>query len=298
MKHIGKERDLIAGFLKWGEHRPSVRAVLLTSTRSKPGARVDLFSDFDIVLVVTDIRPYYEDRSWLGDFGQVLVVYREPIRLDHGLERFAYISQYEDSTKIDFSVCSAGILARIAQDPELPDELDVGYTVLLDKDHLTDKLGPPSYRAHIPSPPTQRADLALIESVFHEATYVAKHLWRDELMPAKYNLDYAIKHRELRRLLEWRMEIDCCWSAKPGAYGKGLKRGLAPELWAALEETYVGAGIEENWDALFGTLALVRQVAVEIGDSLELEYPHSLDCRVTTYLRRVRSLAPGADAFD
>ncbi len=126
---------------------------------------------------------------------------------------------------------------------------------------------------------------------------MAKHLWRDDLMPAKYNLDYAIKHRCVRRMLEWRMEIDSDWSTKPGAYGKGLKQRLAPELWAALEETYVGAVTEENWDALFGALALLREVAIEVGDHLGLEYPHDLDGRVSTYLQRVRDLDPQAETF-
>ena len=297
MKHSEQAREVITKLVRWGAERAVVRAVLLTSTRARSNTQVDLFSDYDVILAVTDVRPFYEDRSWLEDFGRVLVVYRDPIRLDHGLERFAYITQYEDSTKIDFSVCSAEILRRVAQGPELPDELDVGYAVLLDKDHLTDGLGPPSYRAHIPSPPTEATYCGLVENFFHEATYVAKHLWRDELMPAKYNLDYAMKHRNLRQMLEWRMEIDFNWSAKPGAYGKGLKRNLASELWTELEGTYTGAGIEENWDALFGTIALFRRVAIEVGDHLGLEYPYDLDRRVTGYLQKVRDLDPVAEAF-
>lgn len=94
------------------------------------------------------------------------------------------------------------------------------------------------------------------------------------------------------------MEIDLDWSAKPGAYGKALNRRLAPELWAALKRTYVGAATEENWEALFGTLALLREVAIEVGDHLGLEYPYDLDGRVNTYLQRVRDLDSQAEAFD
>jgi hypothetical protein len=48
-------------------------------------------------------------------------------------------------------------------------------------------------------------------------------------------------------MLEWRMETAHGWSVKPGAYGKGLKQYIEPELWSDLESTYVGAGLEENW---------------------------------------------------
>jgi aminoglycoside 6-adenylyltransferase len=297
MKDIKNEQEVIAKLVQWGEERSSVRAMLLTSTRTKPSAPVDLFSDYDVILAVTDIRPFYEDRSWLWDFGQVLVVYRDPVRIDHGLGRFAYITQYADSTKIDFSIFSSEILREVAQDSELSDELDVGYKVMLDKDHLTDGLKPPSYKAYVPEPPTEAVYRSLVEEFFHEATYVAKHLWRDDLMPAKYSLDYAMKHNNMRQMLEWRMEIEHNWSAKTGAYGKGLKKQLSPEVWSDLEATYVGAGIEENWNALFGTLDVFRRVAIKVGEHLGYQYPWKLDRSVTEYLQKVRKLGPQAVVF-
>ena len=297
MKGIENEQEVIAGLVQWGEERESVRAILLTSTRARPGVPVDLFSDYDVILAVTDIRPFYEDRTWLWDFGQVLVVYRDPVRIDHGLERFAYITQYADSTKIDFSIFSSEILREVAQDSELSDELDVGYKVLLDKDRLTDGLKPPSYKAYVPKPPTEAVYRNLVEEFFHEATYVAKHLWRDDLMPAKYNLDYAMKHNNMRPMLEWRMEIEHNWSAKTGAYGKGLKKQLSPEVWSDLEATYVGAGIEENWVALFKTLDVFRRVAIEVGERLGYQYPCELDRSVTEYMQKVRKLGPQAVVF-
>jgi aminoglycoside 6-adenylyltransferase len=132
---------------------------------------------------------------------------------------------------------------------------------------------------------------------FHEATYVAKHLWRGDLMAAKYNLDYAMKLVKLRQMLEWRMEIDHDWSVKPGAYGKGLERYLAPETVQELESTYVGAGEEENWDVLFKTIELYRRVAIEVGQHLGYNYPHELDRRAVDYLRKAQNLDRGATSF-
>ncbi len=279
--------------VSWGEARSDVRAMLLTSTRTMPDAAVDRFSDYDIVLAVTDVMPYFDDRSWLGDFGQVLVVYRDPIRQLHGLDRFAYITQYEDGLKIDFTLWSAGIPARIAATGALPDDLDVGYAVLLDKEGLTRDLKAPARRAHIPARPTVAHYLTLVEDLFHEATYVAKNLWREELLPAKYSLDHVMKQVDLRKMLEWHIETEHGWALKPGAYGKGLKKHLAPELWKELERTYAGASLEENWDSLFRTIDLFRRVAVEVGDRLGYAYPRDLDRRAVAYLQRVQSLPIG-----
>lgn len=99
-----KNNKIIQSLIEWCQGRKDVRALLLTSSRTNPQAPVDLFSDYDVILAVTDIQPYFQDRSWMEAFGRVLVLYRDPIRLDHGLGRFAYIIQYEDGTKIDFTL--------------------------------------------------------------------------------------------------------------------------------------------------------------------------------------------------
>ena len=293
---MSQEDKRLQQLVEWAEGRGDVRAALLTSTRANPGAPVDIFSDYDVILVVRDIR-LYEPDAWLEDFGRVLVVYRDPIHLDHGLPCFARITQYEDGSKIDFTLCPVDWLPRVAEDSQLPPGLDVGYRVLLDKDRLATGLKPPTYTAYIPSPPDVAEYYRVVEEFFHEATYVAKHLWREDLMPAKYNLDQGMKQDNLRTMLEWRIEIDRGWSLKPGAYGKGLKRRLPPELWSELEDTYVGAGQEENWAALFRTIDLFRKVAIEVGSSLGYTYPHHLDRRVVVYLQKVKVLDPQASAL-
>jgi aminoglycoside 6-adenylyltransferase len=263
--------------------------MLLTSTRANPTAEMDVFSDYDVVLVVQDIHPFFEDRTWLQKFGRVLVVYSDPIHPapDYGIEMFANVTQYEDGVKIDFTLWPVELLRRIAEDAVLPPYLDVGYTILLDKDHLTEGLAAPTYMAYIPSPPAEETYRTVVENFFSDAPYVAKNLWRDELMPAKYSLDSVMKHKYLRQMLEWRLEIDHGWSVKTGDLGKGLKKRLPPEIWAELESTYVGAGIEENWAALYKTIELFRKVAIEVADDLGYEYPQDLYERVVDYLQRV-----------
>jgi aminoglycoside 6-adenylyltransferase len=275
---------------EWAEAREDVRALLLTSSRASPHAPIDRFSDYDVILAVRDVRPYFADRRWLGDFGPVLAVYRDPIRRTEGFETFAYITQYEQGLKIDFMLWPVALLPRYAGAPALPEVLDVGYRVLLDKDRLTAGLAPPTYRAHIPDRPSAEEFTTVVEEFFHEATYVAKLLWRDELLPAKHSLDHMMKHDYLRRMLEWRIESDHDWSLKPGAYGKGLKKRLPPERWAALERTYAGAGLDDNWEALFRTIELFREVALEVTGRLGHAYPHELDRRVVDYLHWVRTL--------
>jgi aminoglycoside 6-adenylyltransferase len=231
-----------------------------------------------------------EDRTWLEAFGSVLALYRDPLEPHYGFLKSGYVTQYESGLKIDFTLWPVEILQQVVADPELPAEFDAGYLVLLDKDHLTDGLKPPTYKAYIPTPPTETEYQTVVEEFFLEATYVAKLLWRDDMMAAKHLLDHFMKQEHLRPMLEWHLEIDHHWSVKPGPYGRRLKKWLRPDLWTELESTYTGAGLELNWEAMFRTIALFRKVAIEVGDRLGYAYPHDLDRRAVAYLRKVKNL--------
>jgi aminoglycoside 6-adenylyltransferase len=291
------DNAVIRRLVQWAENRADIRAMLLTSSRTNPHAPVDVFSDYDVILAVTDIRPYFEDKSYLSDYGPVLVVFKNPIGQENGFDCFGDITHYEDGTKIDYGFFPLEWLRWVTEQPELPPDLDVGYTVLLDKDRLADGLKPPTHTAYIPAPPTEQVYQDLIQEFWNDAAYMAKNLWRDNLIPAKYNLDTIMKFHVLRQFLEWRMEIGHNWAVRPGAYGKGLKTWTPPALWDELESTYVGAGIEENWDALFKTIDLFRKVAVEVGDHLGYGYPDDLDRRMMAYLRKVKNLDREAASF-
>lgn len=201
--------------------------------------------------------------------------------------------QYADGLHIDFRLWPPALARRIARTPGLPAELDDGYSVLLDKDGLLDGMSPPGHAAFVPERPDEGAYLTLVNDFFSVAPDVAKCLWRDELMPAKWCLEYDMKHVYLRPMLEWRTEIDCGWSEPAGNLGKGLKKRLPPGIWAELEGTYAGAGIADNWEALFRTMSLFRRVATEVADDLGYVYPRDLDRRVTAHVRAIKDLDRG-----
>jgi aminoglycoside 6-adenylyltransferase len=282
-----RQRDVIRELIDWANQRDSIRAMLLTSTRANPYATVDVFSDYDVVLVVRDVGPFFEDRSWLEDFGEPLVVYWDPIdpAPGSGIDQPGNVTQYASGLKIDFTLWPVALLQEITAAPALPDELDAGYRVLLDKDGLTDGMAAPTYSAYIPAQPSEQDFQTWINDFFTDAPYVAKCLWRDELLPAKWCLDYDMKHIYLRQMLEWRMECDHGWSAPAGNLGKGLKKRLPPDIWAELERAYAGAGMAENWEALFHTIAVFRRVAIEVADRLGYAYPYDLDQRITAFVQ-------------
>lgn len=292
MTIIQPDHDVIPVLIEWATARDTIRAALLTSTRAIPGAHVDVLSDYDVILVVQDLDPLVAERGWLDDFGEVLVAYWDPIHPhpDHGISQCGNVVQYADGQKIDFTFWPVALFQRIVAAPTPDAELDAGYRVLLDKDHLTDALPAPTFTAYVPRPPSVETYQTWVNDFLSDPPYVAKCLWRDELFPAKWCLDQDMIHKYLRQMLEWRVEIDHGWSVPVGFLGKGLKKRLPPDLWAQVEGTFAGARVADNWQALRQTMALFRRVAVEVGDSLGYAYPDDLHQRVCAYVDQIEQL--------
>ncbi|MAS37613.1 MAG: hypothetical protein CL610_26695 [Anaerolineaceae bacterium] len=290
MNQSDSQQMMIDRFAGWGQNQPSVRAMLLTSSRTVPNGVVDVLSDYDVILVTTDIQPYHAHRGWLSDFGRVLTLYRDPILPEGGFETSGYIVQYEEGLKIDFTLWPVAYMRQIVDADQLPAELDAGYLVLLDKYNLTSGLRPPSYQAYIPTPPTETQYQEAIEVFFLDTIYMAKYLWREDMVAAKHMLDHFIKHEHLIPMLTWHFEITRHWTVKPSLFGRRLKHWLRPDLWDKLAVTYTGFDLQANWTALFDTIDLYRLTAIEVGENLGYAYPHDLEQRVQAYIQKIRHL--------
>jgi aminoglycoside 6-adenylyltransferase len=285
--------------IAWGEREDSVRALVLTSSMTNPYSPVDAFSDYDIIFFVRDIQPWLDDESWLDEMGKVMVVYRDPVGKWHNSDTFARITQYEHFLKVDYSIVPVELLddfrAEASRLGRMEADLDHGYTVLLDKDGKTKGLPAPTYQAFIPKPPTEREYLTVIEEFFHEGTYLAKMLWRRDMLAAKYFLDVAGKSYKLVTMLEWLNEIEHGWTVRTTVLARGIQQRMRPELWRELEQTYVGLGLEENWEAFFRLIDLFRKVALEVGESLDFSYPVDLDQRCMEHFKWVKQLSDEKD---
>jgi aminoglycoside 6-adenylyltransferase len=283
------EKSVIDRIISWADKKPDIRAVLLTSTRSRPDAVTDEFSDFDVILVARDIQPYLDDESWLEEYGKVLVLYRDPVQAKYGFDKFCRVTQYESGLKIDFTVWPAGLLKHVAAMDKLPEDIDDGYKVLLDKDGLARGMKAPSFKAFIPVPPTEAEYRQFVEEFFSNAPYAAKHIRRGDFFPLKLMLNF-LRYEKLRQMLEWKVEIEHNWSLKRGNYGKGLHKHLSPEIIDEIENTYAGIGPEADWESLFRIIALFRKIAREVGERLGYAYPEEIDSNVVKYLYHIRDV--------
>jgi len=285
------EQQVIDKLVAWAAAADDVRAVLITSTRAIDGAPVDAYSDYDVIVVVKDITAYAEREDWLAEFGDLVIAYWDPIGIhpDVGVETASSIIEYAGGLNIDFGFWPESALEKLTRDQQLPDELDAGYKVLLDKDGVASRLRQPTYRGYIPDPPDEATYRRLITDFFIGPPHIAKCLIRGDLVIAKWILDFDMRHVYLQPMIDWRIEVDHDWNFKPGTLGKGIQKVLPAETWAEIRKTYVGPETVDNWRAMFAMMAIFGDLARIVGDALGYRYPQQLDGRVTELVRKMEA---------
>lgn len=273
--------DLILGI---AQADARIRAVILNGSRANPNAPRDRFQDFDIVYLVSEMAPFRDDPTWIDRFGERMIL-QTPDRMGEARPRpdggFTYLMQFMDGNRIDLT------LLPLDRRAELPnDSLSV---LLLDKDGRLGPFPAPSERDYLPRPPTPRQFFDCCNEFWWVSPYIAKGLWRRQIIYAHALLEQTLR-TQLLHMLEWYVGIQTHFTVNPGKYGSHLQEYLAPELWTSLLGTYCPADYEATWQALFRMGDLFRRVAKPVAEHFGYAYPDEEDQRVCAFLRSIQRL--------
>ncbi len=266
MKTEKEMYELILGF---ANINPLIRAVGLNGSQAYGEGRTDIFSDFDIVYLVTDLDPFVRDDSWLKSFGEIMILQKpddmgpKPLR---NRSRYAYLAQYKDGNRIDFTV---------VQKTTASNQKPIGV-VLLDKDQLF-LTGPRTDEGlYLIKKPSEKAFRDCCNEFWWVSVYAAKGRWRKEIL---YAIDHLESHlrRELLKMLELQGGFRNRFQVSAGKSQKYLLLYLTEQQGADLMTTYDLSGHDQCWKVLFQMMRLfgetARNLALRLGyaDVLEEE---------------------------
>jgi aminoglycoside 6-adenylyltransferase len=277
------EREIFDRILSTAHGDERIRAVILNGSRANPSAPKDIFQDYDIVYIVTDMTSFKADPGWIERFGERISMQKPD---DMGAEpagdedSYAYLMLFADGSRIDLTLYPRASLAEMERD---------SLSMLLDRDEIIPPFPPPDESDYFPRPPTRKQYDDCCNEFWWVCPYVAKGLWRQEIPYARYMLDTFVR-LQLEKMLVWHIGLQTQFACNPGYHGKYFQRYLEPELWELLLKTYAEAGAEQSWDALLAMCRLFHLAAVEVGGHFSFEYPQGDDDRVSAYLQQVRLL--------
>lgn len=277
---------VIDELIAWGESHLDIRAVLLTSNRAT-GAPTDHYSDYDVILITTDVAARYEQRDWLRAFGDVVIDWWDPLEPDPhtGLVSTGNIVYYPGKKKIDFTLWPVEAAKALAHG--LPPELDAGFAVLLDKDGLTAAWPDPDGRGYAIDLPNCDRYRGAVNDFLIGVPYVVTAIRRGEMLPAKWVLDFDMRYEYLLPMLQWYAISLHGPDVRIGNHGKGLQKLLPAETWATLQHTYADMDPQANLEAMDTMISLFRDVAIAVGEVIVCAYPQELHDRVMAHIARL-----------
>ncbi len=278
------EREMMDLILGTAQADERIRAVILNGSRANPNAKRDIFQDYDIVYVVTEMAPFVHNLTWIQRFGETMVM-QLPTEMGEDRDRppvnYTYLMQFMDGNRIDLTFFPLAHLHEMVRD-----SLSV---LLLDKDGSIDPFPAPDEGDYLPQPPTAQQFFERCNEFWWVSPYVAKALWRDEILYAKQLLDGTLRE-QLMACLVWYVGIKTGFTTSTGKAGKSFRRYLDPAQWELLLRSYSDADYERTWEALLAMGELFHVVGVAIADFYGFEYPRGDDERVTAHLHHVRKL--------
>lgn len=281
--------DLILGEAKKDER---IRAVYMNGSKTNKNAPKDIFQDYDIVYVVKETRPFYQDAGWIDRFGERLYM-QMPEHMDSlmGLDCdcgrcFGWLIQFADGNRLDIHVVSEEYALDTIRDDRL-------CRILLDKDGLLPELPEATDADHWVKRPSEMEFQCICNEFWWCLNNVAKGLWRKEVPYVMDMVNFHVRP-QLVRMLSWKIGFGHEFRCSVGKSGKYLEHFLNPKEWKRFLETYTDGEITHIWEGVMKMAELMDDMARELSGKMGYTYDTLEAGAAKGYLEHVRSLPEDA----
>lgn len=272
------EKEMMALILQVANKDERVRAVAMNGSRTNANVPKDTFRDYDIVYLVSELASFLSEPDWIGVFGKRTIMQTPEDMAMFPPElggSFTYLMLFEDGNRMDL------MLMPIEEKDKCCAE-DGLTVILLDKDEHMPKLSEPTDKDYWVKKPSAAFFADCCNEFWWLTTYVAKGLWRQEILYAYDHLNSVRKM--LLTMLEWKVGIETNFSLSVGKNSKYIKNYLANDIWKRLMKTYPAGEYAHVWYSLFEAIHLFEQVAIEVATILGYQYSFEDASKVKTYL--------------
>ena len=271
--------DLILGVANADER---IRAVLMNGSRSNPNVTKDIYQDFDIAYIVTDIDLFIIDHSWIDVFGNRLMLQMpETMRYpDNPDGHFGYLMLFEDGNRIDLSL--------VPLNKENLVQYDCLTVTLLDKDGIVPNYPPPTDKSFWLKEPDELFYYSCCNNFWWCLNNVAKGIARDELPYVMYMINEIVRP-ELHDMIGWYIGIQHGFNLSVGKNGKYFKRYLSSKLYEQYKKTYPNSDYQEIWNAVFIMCDLFHTLALPVAEHFEFTYQQCEEDGMREYLSKVKN---------
>ncbi|MBA3603524.1 MAG: aminoglycoside 6-adenylyltransferase [Parachlamydiaceae bacterium] len=275
---------MLEKIVEWGKKEDAVRALILLGSRAGRQP-VDNFSDYDLSVFCNADESYTKSESWLTQFGNVLVCIKEKVFY----KEKTFLSRlviFEGGIKVDFSFLSLDVLDQVARSSSLPDDYNLGYKILLDKEDRAARMLPPQFELKAVKPSEEEFH-EVIKEFWFEVYHVGVYLKRGDLWSVKFRSWAAQSF--LLRMIEWHAQAENDWRDSTSPIGKRMSSWVSKDLWKDLHGIFAHFDVEDSWKALFNTMELFRRITAETAQALRFSSMEDLSEKMMNFITTLES---------
>lgn len=267
--------------VRWIESQPQIRAAILVGSHAE-NRRTDELSDYDISLFCTEVSGLVESESWLENIAPVWVSIPEQFTFQ-GTVIPTRLAIFEGGHKVDFAFYPLEILDILTSSNKLPDEYNMGYKVLVDKDQLTSGIPNPTFAGFKTQRPSEKEFNDLVKEFWFEVYHVAKYLRRQDLWSVQFRLS-GIHHNYLIKMICWNEASKHDWNYTTSSIGKRMHEWVGDNTWKALHQVFPHFEAVDSWNGLSKLMDLFVRLAREVASDLDYSYPTDMEKKIASYV--------------
>ena len=266
-----------------------ILAIYLNGSRTNANVPKDIMQDYDLVFVVTETRPFIEDKNWILNFGNVLYMQYPDESPDYPSDKeniYGWLMQFDDGNRIDLHVESFMHAREHIHDDKL-------CRILLDKDSILPPIPESMDEDYHVQKPSEAQFQACINEFWWCSNNIAKGLWRGE-MPYVQDMTNFVVRKQLEKMLSWKVGIITDFGVSVGKSAKYLYRWIGEEEYQRYLNTYFGGNVEEAWQAAFSMCDLFESVTEYVAEGLGYTYNREEGRAAAAFLKHVHDLPKDA----
>lgn len=287
---VRTEKEMYDMFLQIAMEDERIKAVYMNGSRTNKNVTKDIFQDYDIVYVVTDTKPYVDDKGWINRFGDIWFMQYPDEYPDCPSDKenfYGWLMQFRDGNRIDLHVESITHAKEHITDDKL-------CKILIDKEGILPDIPEATDKDYFVKRPSKEQFLCTCTEFWWCLNNVAKGLWREELLYVNDMISFCVR-KQLEKVISWQIGIKTDFAVSVGKSAKYIYKWIPEEEYKDYLSTYSCGTVDECWKSVFKMVSMFADVARYVAEELGYHYNSDEEKSCIEFLEIVHKLPKTAD---
>lgn len=259
------EKEMMNLIINFCINHNDIRALYMNGSRVNKNIKKDKMQDYDIVYVCKDIQNFIQNKNWINYFGDVCIMQEPDISYlfkeeNDNSKNYAFLVQFIDGVRIDFTFITIETAQKTIYDDRL-------VKIIFDKDNILPKVEEASDCDYVLKKPSENEFKDCANEFWWVSCYVAKGLYRGELLYAMDHLNYYVREM-LLLMLAYKTGYSVDYKLSFGKNYKFLPKYISKDDYGKLKATYPKLDKKSLWNSLFKSLDFFKELELEVSKLL------------------------------